>query len=181
MVRTHKVLSVRSFIKEPHPDGALPDLLPALCFKTSLLLGAARLHSTGQECPSPPLMQAMHDEPSSLEQQLNTDWKLLVARDAFRRFVSAEDVDVRTGRCRVDKVCVGCCRVGKAKRGGPSGWTRQVLRMISNKSPRHPAYNRFIFTPSPSPGTGISAVHPLEARLGPAPHLHALRHPQHCC
>ena len=84
-------------------------------------------------------------------------------------------------RCRVDKVCVGCCRVGKAKRGGPSGWTRQVLRMISNKSPRHPAYNRFIFTPSPSPGTGISAVHPLEARLGPAPHLHALRHPQHCC
>ena len=61
-------------------------------------------------------MQAMHDEPSSLEQQLNTDWKLLVARDAFRRFVSAEDVDVRTGRCRVDKVCV--CGGGGALQGG---------------------------------------------------------------
>ena len=60
----------------------------------------------------------MHDEPSSLEQQLNTDWKLLVARDAFRRFVSAEDVDVRTGRCRVDKVCVGGGRSRVDKTGG---------------------------------------------------------------
>ena len=50
--------------------------------------------------------QAMHDTPGGIEQQINTDWKVAVARDSLRRFVFTEDVDVRTEQCKVDHVSI---------------------------------------------------------------------------
>jgi hypothetical protein len=40
----------------------------------------------------------------ALEQQLNVDWKVAVARDSLRRFVFTEDVEVLSERCKVDHV-----------------------------------------------------------------------------
>ena len=40
----------------------------------------------------------------ALEQQLNVDWKVAVARDSLRRFVFTEDVEVLSEQCKVDHV-----------------------------------------------------------------------------
>ncbi len=46
----------------------------------------------------------MYDTPAAMEQQLSVDWRLLVARDSFRRFVNTEDISVKDGSCKQERV-----------------------------------------------------------------------------
>ena len=78
------------------------------CFATSGALFA--LHVLNTLSLNTSYLQAIQDGHPVLEQQLNIDWKILVAKETFRRFVSSDDVSVKTGAVKLDRVRSICDR-----------------------------------------------------------------------
>lgn len=74
-----------------------------------------------QPCPRSTTPQSLYDTRVVLEQQLAVDWKSLVSREGFRKFVHTEDVNVAQGLARPDKVSMGSLERGTGEQGRGDG------------------------------------------------------------